>query len=204
LITLDINLPNMDGWELLARLKQVPELTHVPVVIISIVADRNKGYALGAAAIMQKPISRKELYEALVELGLFPPSGGKLLKILLVDDDPKAVEVIAVRALGLASTILRAYGGQEAIDLARGELPDLIVLDLMMPNVSGFDVIEVLQKRPETARIPVLIVTAKRISSEDRAKLNGFVTTIMEKGDFDVSRFTSEVKRAMSGRRAVI
>ena len=74
LITLDIMLPNMDGWEFLGRLKQVPELARIPVVIISIVADRNKGFALGAAAVMQKPISRQELYESLVDLGLFPVS----------------------------------------------------------------------------------------------------------------------------------
>src|SRR4029079_8906428 len=72
LITLDIMLPNMDGWELLTRLKQVPELKRIPVVIVSIVADTSKGFSLGAAAVMQKPISRQELYESLVDLGLFP------------------------------------------------------------------------------------------------------------------------------------
>ena len=77
LITLDIMLPNMDGWEFLGRLKKVPELARIPVVIISIVADRNKGFALGAAAVMQKPISRQELYGSLVELGLFPPRGAR-------------------------------------------------------------------------------------------------------------------------------
>ena len=74
LITLDIMLPDMDGWEFLGRIKQMPALARIPVVIISIVADRNKGFALGAAAVMQKPISRQELYESLVELGLFPVS----------------------------------------------------------------------------------------------------------------------------------
>ena len=76
LITLDIMLPNMDGWELLSRIKQVPALERIPVVIISIVADRNKGFALGAAAVMQKPMSRQELYESLVDLGLFPLVAG--------------------------------------------------------------------------------------------------------------------------------
>ena len=198
LITLDIMLPNMDGWEFLSRLKQVPALARIPVVIISIVADRNKGFALGAAAIMQKPISRQELYESLVELGLFPLSHGQTLKVLVVDDDPKAVELIAVRILGLASTVLRAYGGREAIETARRELPDLIVLDLMMPDVNGFDVVEALHEQPDTARIPILVVTAKQITAEDRAKLNGFVTTIMEKAEFDRERFTAEVRRAMS------
>ena len=152
---------------------------------------------------MQKPISRHELYEALVDLGLLPISKGSALTVLIVDDDPKAVELIAVRILGLASTILRAYGGREAIDTARQELPDLIVLDLMMPDVNGFDVVEALKLRPDTARIPVLVVTAKEITSADRAQLNGFVAAIVEKSASDRQRFAVEVRRAMSGRSAV-
>jgi len=200
LITLDIMLPDMDGWEFLSRIKQVSALASIPVVIISIVADHNKGFALGASAIMQKPISRQELYESLVGLGLFPLARGQSLKVLVVDDDPKAVELIAVRVLGLASSVLRAYGGQQAIEAARRELPDLIVLDLMMPEVNGFDVVEALTQRPETAHIPILVVTAKHITVEDRAKLSGSVMSIMEKGALDPERFTTEVRRAMSGR----
>jgi PAS domain S-box-containing protein len=200
LITVDIMLPNMDGWDFLSRIKQVPELRRIPVVIISIVADRNKGFALGAAAVMQKPISRQELYESLVDLGLFPVSERHALKVLVVDDDPKAVEMTAVRVMGLAGAVLRAYGGREAIATARRELPDLIVLDLLMPDVSGFDVVEALRLQPDTARIPILIVTAKEATLEDRAKLNGYVSSILEKGDFNRERFTGEVRRAMAGR----
>jgi CheY-like chemotaxis protein len=149
---------------------------------------------------MQKPISRQELYEVLMDLGLFPVSQGHTLKVLIVDDDPKAVELIAVGVLSLGSTALRAYGGREAIEAARQELPDLIVLDVMMPEVNGFDVVEALKLHPPTARIPILIVTAKEITSEDLAKLNGYVTTIMEKTEFDLDRFKAEVRRAMSGR----
>jgi CheY-like chemotaxis protein len=152
---------------------------------------------------MQKPISRQELYESLVELGLFPLSQGQTLKVLVVDDDPKLVELIAVHILGLASTVLRAHGGREAIETARAELPDVIVLDLIMPEVNGFDVVEALQLHPDTARIPILVVTAKEITAEDRAKLNGYVATIMEKADFGRDRFMAEVRRAMSGRRLV-
>jgi CheY-like chemotaxis protein/two-component sensor histidine kinase len=203
LITLDIMLPHMDGWEFLSRVKLVPALKRIPVVIISIVADRNKGFALGAAAVMQKPISRQELYQSLVDLGLFPVSQGRTLKVLVVDDDPKAVELIAVRILGLASTVLRAYGGREAIAAARRDLPDLSVLDLMMPDVNGFDVVAALNDHHDTARIPILVVTAEPISAEDRAKLSGFVLTIMEKAEFDRDRFTAEVRRALSGRQLV-
>ncbi len=203
LITLDIMLPNMDGWEFLARVKQAPELRGIPVVILSIVADSNKGLSLGAAAVMQKPISRLELYDALVGLGLFPQPKGKELTILIVDDDPNAVEIIALRAAGLAGNVLRAYGGREAIEIARRELPDVIVLDLMMPVVNGFDVVAALNERLETADIPVLVVTAKQITAEDRQRLTRYVTTIMDKAGFDAEVFSSEVRRALAGRRQV-
>jgi len=203
LITLDIMLPDMDGWEFLARLKQVPALARIPVVIISIVADQSKGYALGAAAVLQKPFSRKELYDALIDIGLFPITEGAALKVLVVDDDPKAVELIAIRLEGLASTVLRAYSGREAIELARRELPDLIVLDLMMPDVNGFEVVEVLHQQLDTARIPMLVITAKQITAADLAELNGFVSAIMDKVEFDPLRFIDEVRRAVSGRHVV-
>jgi CheY-like chemotaxis protein len=200
LITLDIMLPNMDGWEFLSRLKQIPDLGCIPVVIISIVADRNKGFSLGAAAVLQKPISRQELYGALVDLGLFPVPRDRPLTVLVVDDDPKAVEVIAVRFAGLASTVLRAYGGQDAIEIARRELPGLIVLDLMMPEVNGFDVVDALKEQPATADIPILVVTAKKITDQDRGELHGYVSTILEKSSFDTDRFLAEVRRAVSRR----
>jgi signal transduction histidine kinase/CheY-like chemotaxis protein len=201
LITLDILLPNMDGWEFLGRLKKAPELRGIPVVILSIVADANKGFALGASAVMQKPISRLELYEALVGLSLFPQPKGKKLTVLVVDDDPNAVELIALRVTGMAGNVLRAYGGLEAIEIARRELPDVIVLDLMMPEVNGFDVVAALNERPDTASIPVLVVTARHVTGEDRAKLSRYVASIMEKAGFDPDLFAAEVRRAMAGRR---
>ena len=202
LITLDLMLPKMDGWELLSRLKQMPALKHVPIVIVSIVADRTKGFALGASAVMQKPLSRQELYDSLLALGLIPLDAGANLNILIVDDDPRAVDLVALHVEGLASNVLRAYGGRDAIEIARRELPDLIVLDLMMPDVTGFDVVAALHEQPGTANIPILIVTSKTITAEDRDKLNGLVATILEKGDFSGGQFAREVRRAISRRQA--
>jgi CheY-like chemotaxis protein len=201
LITLEIMLPDMDGWEFLARIKQMPALARVPVVIISIVADRNKGFALGAAAVLEKPISRKELVDSLIELGMFPVLHGRTLKVLVVDDDPAAVELIAVRLLDLASNVERAYGGREAIAAAQRHHPDLIVLDLMMPEVNGFDVVEALRAHPDTTRIPILVLTAMELSREDRAKLNGYVTAVLAKTELELNHFRAEVRRAMSGRK---
>jgi signal transduction histidine kinase/CheY-like chemotaxis protein len=202
LITLDVMLPNMNGWELLGRIKQVQTLRHTPIVLISGVVDSEKALRLGAAAVVQKPIARQELSDVLIRLGLIARAQPQALKILVVDDDPRAVELVALRIRGLASTVLRAFGGREAIETARRERPDLIVLDLMMPDVSGFDVAEALKDSPETASIPILVLTAKRVTNDDRRKLRDFVTTIVEKSDFDRERFSAEVRRAMSGRHS--
>jgi PAS domain S-box-containing protein len=201
LITLEIMLPDTDGWEFLARIKEMPELSRVPVVIISIVADSNKGFALGAAAVLQKPVAHQDLLDSLVELRLFPLPQGKTLRVLVVDDDPAAVELIAVRLLDLGSTVERAYGGREAIDVARRELPDLIVLDLMMPEVTGFDVVEALRGHPDTARIPIIVLTAMQLTLQGRAQLNGYVTAVLAKTELQFQHFRAEVRRAMSGRK---
>jgi PAS domain S-box-containing protein len=198
LITLDIMMPGVDGWAFLQRLKGIPAMRLVPVVIISILADPTKGFALGAAAVMQAPVSRQELSDCLVALGLSPISGERSVKVLIVDDDPKAVELIAVRIAGFANTVLRAYGGREAIDMAQRELPDLIVLDLIMPQVNGFEVVDALHENSATALIPIIVVTASELSEADRARLNGFVAAIMDKSGFDGKRFMGEVRRAMA------
>ena len=203
LITLEIMLPKMDGWEFLRRIKLVPSLSRVPVVIIAIVADRNRGFALGAAAVSQKPISRAELVETLANLGLSPKlPDASLLRVLVVDDDPVAVELMATRLLGIAATIDRAHGGRQAIELARSQMPDLILLDLMMPDVSGFDVVAALRERPETARIPIVVLTSKQITVDDRTRLHGYVTKILGKTELELSHFTAEVRRALAGRAA--
>ncbi len=203
LITLDIMLPKMDGWEFLSRIKQIDALNCIPVVIISIVADTDKGLTLGAAAVMQKPVSRKELYMSLLKLGLLSTSGGETIKVLIVDDDPAAVELIAERMSDFEGiSVSKAFGGAEAIDAARRELPDLIILDLLMPDVSGFDVVRALREQPDTVDISVIVVTAKTLTALDRDELNGYVTVI-DKGEFDRDRFSAEVRRAMSRHELV-
>ncbi|HEY3255218.1 MAG TPA: response regulator, partial [Polyangiaceae bacterium] len=201
LITLEIMLPDVDGWDFLARLKKIPELCAVPVVIISIVADRNRGFALGAAAVLEKPISRQELIDALTGLGLYPVSRGKQLSVLVVDDDPAAVELIAVRLAELEVIVERAYGGREGIAAAQRCKPDLIVLDLMMPDVNGFDVVEELRRHAETGRIPIMVLTAMQLTNEERRKLNGHVTAVLAKTELELEHFRAEVRRAMSHRK---
>ena len=153
---------------------------------------------------MQKPMSRLELSESLVELGLLPTVHGQHATVLVVDDDPLAVELLAVSLSSESVSVLRAHGGQEGIATTREKRPDLIVLDLMMPDVSGFDVVEALGRYPETAQIPIVILTAKKIGAADRARLTGYVTTIMEKTEFGPDRIASEVRRALAHRRRAV
>jgi len=199
LITLDIQLPGIDGWEFLQRIRENSNLAHVPVVIIGGLIDGNMALARGAAAVLQKPISRSQLTSSLRTLGLHS-TPEHTYTVLVVDDDPKAVEVLAAFLPVPAYAVMRAYGGKEALILARRLRPDLILLDLMMPEVSGFDVVETLQSNTHTASIPILVVTAKQITQEDRVVLNnnpGMFIEVVEKASFNPTRFRAEVRRAL-------
>jgi PAS domain S-box-containing protein len=198
-IILDIMLPDMDGWELLARIKQPGSPSaHVPVVIASIVADAQKGFSLGASAVLQKPVSREDLVTTLEDIGLTRAPGS--VKVLVVDDDPKAVELLSAYLAEPGYAVSRAYGGRDGIAAARRELPDLVVLDLMMPDVNGFDVVQELKASPDTADIPIVVVTAKSLTAEDRASLNDYVAAILEKAGFNHGHFAREVRRALALR----
>jgi PAS domain S-box-containing protein len=199
LITLDIELPGINGWEFLQILRDDSVLARVPVVIISGLSEGNLGLIHGATCVLQKPIGRAQLRLSLAELGLHPIQE-RIHTVLVVDDDPKAVEVIATFLPASAYTVIRAYGGAEAITLARRLIPDLILLDLMMPDVNGFDVVEALQRDVDTALIPILVVTAKQITTLDRMELNknpAKIVEIVEKSGFNSVRFLAEVKRAL-------
>lgn len=199
LITLDIHLPGMDGWDFLAQIRESDVLAHVPVVVISGAADNNLALNRGAATVLQKPISRAQLKSSLENLGLHPVKENTRT-VLVVDDDPKAVELIAAFLPSPAYAVVRAYGGIEAIALAERLRPDLILLDLMMPDVNGFDVVEALQHTAETADIPIVIVTAKQVTAQDRALLNtnpDNIIRIVEKAGFNRVGFIAEVRRAL-------
>jgi PAS domain S-box-containing protein len=199
LITLDFQLAGIGGWEFLLQLREDSTLSHVPVVIISSVADGNMSLTGGAAAVLQKPISRAKLKFSLTNLGLHPDQG-RTHTVLVVDDDPKAVELIAAFLPAPDYAVVRAYDGGEAIAMAQQLQPHLIVLDLMMPEVSGFDVVEALQRNASTANIPILVVTAKQITAQDRAALNdnaGKHIHMVEKAGFNRAGFIAEVRRAL-------
>jgi PAS domain S-box-containing protein len=199
LITLDVQLPGIDGWEFLMKIGENSALAQVPVVIISGLVDGNLALQRGAAAVLQKPISRVQLKASLANLGLHPTTG-RIHTVLVVDDDPKAVELISKFLTAPDYGVVRAYCGSEAVTLAHALKPDLILLDLMMPEMSGFDVVKVLQASRDTAGIPIVVVTAKLVTAKDRAELNsaaGKVIEIVDKAGFNKERFVAEVRRSL-------
>jgi len=197
LITLDIMLPGMDGWQFLAHMRTLPAWASVPVVVVSVVADHGRGYSLGAALVLQKPIARDALARGLERMGLAADAERKAT-VLVVDDDPIAVERLAGQLRQRGCVVLRALGGQEGIELAQRFRPDLIALDLAMPEVSGFDVAEALKNHPATRHIPIVAVTAGDLSLADRQQLNGRIQGLVTHADFAHGEFVGEVQRALA------
>jgi CheY-like chemotaxis protein len=199
LITLDTQLPGIDGWQFLHTIRKDATLGRVPVVLISGPLDGPLALKGGAVAVLEKPVSRAALMVALTNAG-FQDEQNLTRTVLVVDDDPAAVELIAAYLTMPAYVVVRAYGGQEAIVLAHRVQPDLILLDLMMPEVSGFDVIRALKADPSTAGISILVVTAREITTRDRQALNtepGHDIRIIGKAGFNANDFMAEVRHAL-------
>jgi PAS domain S-box-containing protein len=202
LITVDTERPGIDGWQFLATIREDASLAVVPLVVGSGTSEGPLALAGGAGAVLEKPVSACALKLALGNLG-FHEAKDQTRTVLVVDDDPKAVELIAAHLRIPAYVVVRAYGGQEAIALAHRVCPDLILLDLMMPEVSGFDVVRALKSDPSTSGIPILVITAREITALDRAVLNAdpshAIANIKETG-FNASDFMAEVRRALPQR----
>jgi CheY-like chemotaxis protein/anti-sigma regulatory factor (Ser/Thr protein kinase) len=194
-IVLDLLLPGVSGWDVLARAKADPGLSAVPIVIVSMLDERGRGYALGAADYLVKPVQRDDLLAALRPLTRTAAPAGPPATVLAVDDDPLALELLETVLGGEGYVVLRAGGGEEALDIARRDVPALVILDLLMPGMDGFDVVEALQADPVTAQIPVVILTAKTIEPADLERLNSHVAHLAEKGRFSRAEFVELVRR---------
>ncbi len=181
-ITLDILLPGMDGWEVLRGLKSDPATRDIPVVVVSVVSNRDLGYALGAVDYFVKPVDRQALLDRLARYTFTSKVQVREVRILVVDDDPGARELLSSILAPAGFHVEMAADGAEGVRLARENPPDLILLDLMMPGISGFDAIEILKADPRTRDIPILVVTAKDLTEDDKKVLNGHVMAVLQKG----------------------
>jgi PAS domain S-box-containing protein len=197
-ILLDILFENgPGGWEFLERLRNAPEHANIPVVVVSIVADLGKGLALGALQVLQKPVAGNDLLHAVESLGLLPNKLGESLRVLVVDDDPRSVEHVAKRLEQAGINVTRAYGGSEALAAVATGGFSAMVLDLMMPDVSGFDVVRELRGRKATADFPIIILTAKVLEPAERATLSKSVHTVLSKEEWDDGKFLQVIRGAI-------
>ena len=180
-ITLDILLPEIDGWEVLTRLKDDEQTRNIPVVVVTVVDNPALGRALGALDYFVKPVDGKALLSRLAQYTFTTKVQNAPIRVLAVDDEPANLDLIQGLLEPAGFSVLRASGGSEGIEVAKFERPDLILLDLMMPEVTGFDVVESLRADQATRQIPIMVLTAKVLSPEDKQALNGHVAAIFQR-----------------------
>jgi signal transduction histidine kinase/DNA-binding response OmpR family regulator len=190
-ITLDIVMPEMDGWNVLARLKADPELAHIPVIILTIRDDRNVGYALGATDFLTKPIERERLLGILKRYDCANPP----CPILIVEDDLNTRTMLADMVKNEGWVVAEAGNGREGLARVAENQPALILLDLMMPEVDGFQFLDSIRNHAEWQHIPVIVVTAMDLSTDDRQRLQGSVEKIIQKGAHSRDALLGEIRR---------
>jgi CheY-like chemotaxis protein len=180
-VTLDILLPEIDGWEVLTRLKLDETTRDIPVLIASVVDQPGLGRALGALDYFVKPVDSQALLSRLAQITFANRVEGDAIRILVVDDEPANLEYLESVLQPAGFNVLRASGGREGIEQTRANRPDLVLLDLMMPKVSGFDVVEAIRSDESTRSIPIIILTAKQLTEDDKKQLNGSVAAVFER-----------------------
>ena len=196
-VTLDVLMPGINGWAVLTTLKADAELAEIPVVVLSILDDRDVGYTLGAADYLTKPIDRDRL---LTVLRRHCPRDSAA-PLLVVEDEPGTREMLRRMLEREGWSVEVASNGRVGLERLAARLPALILLDLMMPEMDGFELIAVLRERPEWRAIPIVVVTARDISEAERRQLNGGVVRVIRKGASTREELLAEV-RALLARAA--
>ncbi|MGB9595279.1 MAG: response regulator [Candidatus Poribacteria bacterium] len=191
-ITLDIMLPKKDGWQVMQELKDFPDTSHIPIIIISIVDDESLGFSLGAVGYLVKPLDKDQLIGILDKIEL--ASKQQNPKVLIIDDNEDDVRLMESILINEDFNVLKAYNGNDGIELTIKEKPDLIILDLMMPEKNGFDVVKTIWENPEIKDIPIIISTMKEITQEDREHLNSKVKSIIQKGEDAKERILQAIR----------
>ncbi|RAL20539.1 hybrid sensor histidine kinase/response regulator [Lujinxingia litoralis] len=200
-ITLDVMMPEMDGWTVLTRLKADPEVSQIPVVMLTIVSNKSMGYALGASEYLLKPVDRARLTNVLETFG---QGRAHERSLMIVEDDDATRDVLERTVIQAGWSVNSAPNGRVAMELLQeGMMPGLILLDLMMPEMDGFEVLDRLQENPDWRDIPVVVVTAMDLNERERAKLTKRVHHVLNKGQYSRDELLALVRDAVHrGTRA--
>jgi len=196
-VLLDVMMPGMDGWTVLARLKADPELSSIPVVMVTMTDDRRTGYALGASEYLTKPIDPSRLTAALRrQLG----DAAQTASVLVVDDDP-AVRRLTDQVLHREGwTVLQAENGRVGLRRVAESRPALIILDLLMPDMDGFEFLDALRRTDGCPAIPIIVLTAKDLTPADRDSLNGSVAKVLDKSVCNREHLLGAVREQIKAR----
>jgi PAS domain S-box-containing protein len=197
-ITLDVMMPQTDGWAVLSALKSDPDLCEIPVIMVTIVDNRNLGFALGASEYLTKPIDRARLGAVLRQYRCRTPP----CSVLLVEDDPATRDLVREMLEREGWRVMEAENGQVAIDRLAAAFapPGLVLLDLMMPEMDGFEFVAALRAHPQWRSIPIVVLTAKDLTAEEQRRLGGAVDQILQKGSTSREQLLAYVRDAVLAR----
>jgi DNA-binding response OmpR family regulator len=198
-ITLDVIMPGMDGWAVLTALKANLELADIPVIMMTILDDKNLAFSLGAADYLTKPVDWEQLNALLAKLGLSCDAP----IVLVVDDDPQARELLRRGLEKAGCRVYEAENGQAALAAFALAKPALVLLDLIMPEMDGFEFLRQLRARPEFSPVPVIIITAKELTEEDHRRLNGSVAEVLRKGGYSLDELLAQIRVLIRGHEGV-
>jgi signal transduction histidine kinase/CheY-like chemotaxis protein len=196
-IILDVLLPGVDGWEVLRRLKADPDLRDVPVIVVTVVDERELGLALGAVDYYLKPVDRVELLARLSRYTFSTKVQQGRVRVLAIDDDPSALELVRAALVPEGFEVVGHTDPVAALAVAGEGGFDLVICDLVMPGMDGFEVIAHLQQDIRTREVPILVLTARNLSVEDKSRLNGNILGIIEKGAGTRERLLEWLRRAV-------
>ncbi len=194
-VTLDIMMPEMDGWQVLAELKNEPEIRDVPVIICSIVEEEEKGFSLGAADYLVKPILEDDLLSALNQLN----GDGSIKEVLIIDDSVDDLRLIErIISEKNAYQPILAQGGEQGWKLITQKKPHAIILDLFMPDIDGFEIMERLKTSPDLREIPVLVISGAELSEEEKQKLQNLGKVMLQKGMLEQEQLFEYLEKSLN------
>lgn len=195
-ILLDVFMPGMDGWQVISELKDDQETRRIPVIFLTIMDKKALGLRLGAAAYLLKPLDAAIVKDTINQV--LGTNNHQAKKVLVVDDDPNILDLLQQVFAETEFTFASAADGTAAVEAIQTNKPDILLLDLVMPKMDGFEVIEHLRSQPETRSLPVIVISAKDLSPEEIHQLNNTVQAIMQKQSLAGGELLEEIRAILN------
>ena len=188
-ITLDVMMPGLDGWAVLTALKEDPVTADIPVIMMTIIDEEHIGFSLGASDYFTKPVDWRKLAKSIAKHRSAAGEG-----VLIVEDDAATRELLVRTVTKDGWHVREAANGLIGLEQVQAAVPSLVLLDLMMPELDGFGFMEGLRRLPGCQHVPVIVITAKDLTAEDRTRLNGETCRILQKTSFSPASLLAEIR----------